>query len=111
MNGSDIDTSSNRGVAMGGTSGTATSSQRRIRVGATAYPEENLIHSRRTFRQPPNPERPHEHRRPRHHDPPISLRERLLAWKEILETANPPATRPLDTVGKWLVITRPPSSR
>ena len=37
---------------------------------------------------------------------PISLRERLLAWKEILETANPPKTRPLDTVGKWLVITR-----
>ena len=25
---------------------------------------------------------------------PVSLRERLLAWKEILETANPPATRP-----------------
>src|SRR3990170_3831195 len=37
---------------------------------------------------------------------PIPLRERLLAWKEILETANPPRTRPLDTVGKWLVITR-----
>ena len=37
---------------------------------------------------------------------PIPLRERLLAWKEILETANPPKTRPLDTVGKWLVITR-----
>ena len=37
---------------------------------------------------------------------PVSLRERLLAWKEILETANPPATRPLDTIGKWLVITR-----
>jgi 1,4-dihydroxy-2-naphthoate octaprenyltransferase len=37
---------------------------------------------------------------------PIPLRERLLAWKEILETANPPATRPLDAVGKWLVITR-----
>jgi 1,4-dihydroxy-2-naphthoate octaprenyltransferase len=36
----------------------------------------------------------------------VSLRERLLAWKEILETANPPATRPLDGVGKWLVITR-----
>jgi 1,4-dihydroxy-2-naphthoate octaprenyltransferase len=36
----------------------------------------------------------------------IPIRERLLAWKEILETANPPATRPLDTVGKWLVITR-----
>jgi 1,4-dihydroxy-2-naphthoate polyprenyltransferase len=37
---------------------------------------------------------------------PLSLRERLLGWKEILETANPPKTRPLDTVGKWLVITR-----
>ena len=37
---------------------------------------------------------------------PIPLRERLLGWKEILETANPPAHRPLDTVGKWLVITR-----
>ncbi len=37
---------------------------------------------------------------------PIPLRERLLAWKEILETANPPEHRPLDTVGKWLVITR-----
>jgi 1,4-dihydroxy-2-naphthoate octaprenyltransferase len=38
--------------------------------------------------------------------PPLPLRERLLGWKEILETANPPKTRPLDTVGKWLVITR-----
>jgi 1,4-dihydroxy-2-naphthoate octaprenyltransferase len=37
---------------------------------------------------------------------PISPRERLLAWKEILETANPPVSRPLDTAGKWLVITR-----
>ena len=37
---------------------------------------------------------------------PIPLRERLLGWKEILETANPPEHRPLDTVGKWLVITR-----
>lgn len=37
---------------------------------------------------------------------PVSVRERLLAWKEILETANPPRTRPLDAVGKWLVITR-----
>lgn len=37
---------------------------------------------------------------------PLPLRERLLAWKEILETANPPATRRLDTVGTWLVITR-----
>ena len=36
----------------------------------------------------------------------IPIRERLLAWKEILETANPPVSRPLDTVGKWLVITR-----
>ena len=38
--------------------------------------------------------------------PPLSLRERFLGWKEIFETANPPKTRPLDTVGKWLVITR-----
>jgi len=37
---------------------------------------------------------------------PSSLRDRLLGWKEILETANPPESRPLDTVGKWLVITR-----
>jgi hypothetical protein len=36
----------------------------------------------------------------------IPIRERLLGWKEILETANPPVSRPLDTVGKWLVITR-----
>jgi hypothetical protein len=27
----------------------------------------------------------------------MPLRERLLAWKEILETANPPVSRPLDT--------------
>jgi 1,4-dihydroxy-2-naphthoate octaprenyltransferase len=39
-------------------------------------------------------------------DTPIPLRERLLAWKEIMETANPPRERPLDSVGKWLVITR-----
>jgi 1,4-dihydroxy-2-naphthoate octaprenyltransferase len=37
---------------------------------------------------------------------PISIRERMLAWKEIMETANPPRERPLDGVGKWLVITR-----
>ena len=36
----------------------------------------------------------------------ITLRDRLLGWKEILETANPPEHRPLDTAGKWLVITR-----
>jgi 1,4-dihydroxy-2-naphthoate octaprenyltransferase len=36
----------------------------------------------------------------------LPVRERLLAWKEILETANPPVSRPLDTIGKWLVITR-----
>jgi 1,4-dihydroxy-2-naphthoate octaprenyltransferase len=38
--------------------------------------------------------------------PTTTLRDRFLAWKEIMETANPPETRPLDTVGKWLVITR-----
>src|SRR6188474_3781528 len=37
---------------------------------------------------------------------PISLRDRLLGWREIMQTANPPADRPLDTVGKWLVMTR-----
>jgi 1,4-dihydroxy-2-naphthoate octaprenyltransferase len=30
----------------------------------------------------------------------------MLAWKEIMETANPPRERPLDSLGKWLVITR-----
>src|SRR5688572_5386590 len=38
--------------------------------------------------------------------PRMTLRDRLLGWKEIMTTANPPAERPLDTVGKWLVITR-----
>jgi 1,4-dihydroxy-2-naphthoate polyprenyltransferase len=37
---------------------------------------------------------------------PLSLRERLGGWKEILETANPPKSGRLDGVGKWLVITR-----
>jgi len=35
-----------------------------------------------------------------------SLRDRLAAWAEIMQTANPPETLPLDTVGKWLVMTR-----
>ena len=37
---------------------------------------------------------------------PMTLRDRLRAWSEIMQTANPPATLPLDTVGKWLVMTR-----
>ncbi len=37
---------------------------------------------------------------------PISLRDRLRAWAEIMQTANPPQTLPLDTLGKWLVMTR-----
>jgi 1,4-dihydroxy-2-naphthoate octaprenyltransferase len=36
----------------------------------------------------------------------MTLRDRLRAWAEIMQTANPPATLPLDTVGKWLVMTR-----
>jgi len=36
----------------------------------------------------------------------MTLRERLRAWAEIMQTANPPASLPLDTVGKWLVMTR-----
>jgi 1,4-dihydroxy-2-naphthoate octaprenyltransferase len=39
-------------------------------------------------------------------DRPLSLRERLAGWKEILETANPPKSGRMDAVGKWLVITR-----
>ncbi len=39
-------------------------------------------------------------------DQPMTLRDRLRAWSEIMQTANPPATLPLDTVGKWLVMTR-----
>lgn len=37
---------------------------------------------------------------------PFTLRERLLGWKEIFETANPPGSGRMDAVGKWLVITR-----
>jgi len=37
---------------------------------------------------------------------PISLRDRLSAWAEIMQTANAPLDKPLDTVGKWLVMTR-----
>ena len=38
--------------------------------------------------------------------PPLSLRDRLAGWREILETANPPASGRMDAIGKWLVITR-----
>ncbi len=37
---------------------------------------------------------------------PMTLRDRLRAWAEIMQTANPPQSLPLDTVGKWLVMTR-----
>ena len=37
---------------------------------------------------------------------PVTFRERLGDWKEILETANPPRSGRLDAFGKWLVITR-----
>jgi 1,4-dihydroxy-2-naphthoate polyprenyltransferase len=37
---------------------------------------------------------------------PITVRERLLGWREIMQTANPPADLPLDGIGKWLVMTR-----
>ena len=37
---------------------------------------------------------------------PLTLRTRLAAWSEIMQTANAPLTLPLDTVGKWLVMTR-----
>jgi len=38
--------------------------------------------------------------------PPMTVRDRLLGWREIMQTANAPADRRLDTVGKWLVMTR-----
>ena len=37
---------------------------------------------------------------------PTSLGERLRGWREILETANPPSSGRMDSVGKWLVLTR-----
>jgi len=45
---------------------------------------------------------------PAHETPaqPLTLRTRLAAWSEIMQTANAPLTLPLDTVGKWLVMTR-----
>ena len=38
--------------------------------------------------------------------PRMTLRDRLLGWREIMQTANAPESRPLDFVGKWLVMTR-----
>ena len=38
--------------------------------------------------------------------PRLTPRDRLRAWREIMRTANPPESLPLDTVGKWLVMTR-----
>jgi 1,4-dihydroxy-2-naphthoate polyprenyltransferase len=34
------------------------------------------------------------------------VRGRLTTWTEILRTTNPPDDRPLDFVGRWLVLTR-----
>ena len=34
------------------------------------------------------------------------VRGRLATWTEILRTTNPPDDRPLDFVGRWLVLTR-----
>ncbi|MEP7158767.1 MAG: prenyltransferase [Chloroflexota bacterium] len=36
----------------------------------------------------------------------MTLRDRLSGWREIMTTANAPEDRPMDTVGKWLVMTR-----
>ena len=46
---------------------------------------------------------------PAHETPapqPITFRTRLAAWAEIMQTANAPLELPLDTIGKWLVMTR-----
>ena len=37
---------------------------------------------------------------------PLTVGERLAGWREIMQTANPPASGRLDAVGKWLVMTR-----
>jgi len=37
---------------------------------------------------------------------PVSLRARMSAWTEIMQTANAPVDKPLDGLGKWLVMTR-----
>jgi 1,4-dihydroxy-2-naphthoate octaprenyltransferase len=37
---------------------------------------------------------------------PMTLRDRLLGWREIMTTANAPEDRRMDTIGKWLVMTR-----
>ncbi|MEP7378915.1 MAG: prenyltransferase [Chloroflexota bacterium] len=36
----------------------------------------------------------------------ITLRDRFSAWTEIMQTANAPIDKPLDSLGKWLVMTR-----
>jgi 1,4-dihydroxy-2-naphthoate octaprenyltransferase len=38
--------------------------------------------------------------------PPMTLRYRLRLWRELMQTVNQPEDRPLDTVGKWIVMTR-----
>src|SRR3954451_6349055 len=45
---------------------------------------------------------------PAHESParPTTLRTRLAAWAEITQTANAALELPLDSVGKWLVMTR-----
>jgi 1,4-dihydroxy-2-naphthoate octaprenyltransferase len=37
---------------------------------------------------------------------PLTFGERLRGWREILETANPPSSGRMDTLGKWMVLTR-----
>jgi 1,4-dihydroxy-2-naphthoate octaprenyltransferase len=39
-------------------------------------------------------------------DQPFTMRERVAGWREIMQTANAPADGRLDTIGKWLVMTR-----
>ena len=37
---------------------------------------------------------------------PMTMRDRVLGWREIMTTANAPEDRRMDTIGKWLVMTR-----
>ena len=102
MNGSDIETSSNRGVRIAGTSVTAPMMRQRAR---SQERDTFSTHVLRPIRGP-DEHRRHPHARPRRHvgsDPAARAAARLEGDPRDRESAE---DAPLDTVGKWLVITR-----
>ena len=38
--------------------------------------------------------------------PPMTLGERLALWRKLMQEVNPPEGQRLDTIGKWIVMTR-----